>query len=68
MGNRYGGTEHVREICKQLLPLTNHVFGEPEGRYRTRTKSALKMQGVFEHDTVLPPQEQIDPKEREEFR
>lgn len=26
------------------------------------------MQGVFEHDTVLPPQEQIDHEEREELR
>ncbi|WP_249038883.1 hypothetical protein [Haloterrigena salifodinae] len=27
-----------------------------------------KMQGVFEHDTVLPPREQIDHEEREELR
>jgi 4-hydroxy-tetrahydrodipicolinate synthase len=63
-----GDLERALEIRKQLLPLTNHVFGEPQGRYRARTKAALQMQGVFEHDTLLPPQEQIDPAEREELR
>lgn len=60
--------ERAREIRKQLLPLTNHIFGEPEGRYRARTKAALQMQGVFEHDTLLPPQQQIDHEEREDLR
>lgn len=60
--------ERAREIRNALLPLTNHVFGEPEGRYRARTKAALQMQGIFEHDTLLPPQEQISPEEREELR
>lgn len=63
-----GDLERARQIRDRLLPLTNHVFGEPEGRYRARTKAALQMQGVFEHDTMLPPQEQIDPDEREKLR
>lgn len=60
--------ERAREIRQRLLPLTDHVFGEPEGRYRARTKAALEMQGVFEYDTMLPPQEQIDHEEREQLR
>lgn len=60
--------ERAREIRAELLDLTNHVFGEPEGRYRARVKAALEMQGVFTHDTLLPPQEQIDTQEREELR
>ncbi|WP_408960273.1 dihydrodipicolinate synthase family protein [Natrinema sp. 74] len=63
-----GDLERAREIRERLLPLTNHIFGEPEGRYRVRVKAALKMQGVFEHETVLPPQEQISPEERTELR
>ena len=63
-----GDLERAREIRKQILPLTNHIFGEPEGRYRARTKAALQMQGVFEHDTILPPQQQISPAERDDLR
>ncbi|MFB6135626.1 MAG: dihydrodipicolinate synthase family protein [Halobacteriaceae archaeon] len=60
--------ERAQEIREKMLPLTNHVFGEPEGKYRNRTKVALQMQGVFEHDTMLPPQQQIDMAERQELR
>jgi len=60
--------ERAREIREKLLPLTNHIFGQPEGRYRARVKAALKMQGTFEHETLLPPQEQISATEREELR
>ncbi len=63
-----GDLERAREIRERLLPLTNHIFGEPEGCYRARVKAALKMQGVFEHETVLPPQEQISPEECTELR
>lgn len=63
-----GDMERAQEIRRKLLPLTNHIFGEPEGRYRARTKVALQMQGVFEHDTLLPPQEQIGTEEREALR
>ncbi|MFB6138112.1 MAG: dihydrodipicolinate synthase family protein [Halobacteriaceae archaeon] len=63
-----GDLERAREIRERLLPLTNHLFGEPEGKYRARCKTALQLQGVFEHDTVLPPQAGIDDAERADLR
>ncbi len=60
--------DRAKEIREKMLPLTNHIFGEPQGRYRARTKVALEMQGIFEHDTLLPPQQQIDMEERQELR
>ncbi|WP_330633393.1 dihydrodipicolinate synthase family protein [Halocatena halophila] len=63
-----GDMERAKEIRERLLALTNHVFGAPEGRYRARVKAALKMQGIFEHDTLLPPQQQIDMEERQALR
>ncbi|WP_435361753.1 dihydrodipicolinate synthase family protein [Haloarchaeobius sp. DFWS5] len=63
-----GDLERAQEIREQMLPLTNHIFGEPEGRYRARTKAALKMQGIFQYDTLLPPQQQISHEEREDLR
>ncbi|WP_224338004.1 dihydrodipicolinate synthase family protein [Haloprofundus halobius] len=63
-----GDLERAKEIREQLLPLTNHVFGTPEGRYRARVKAALEMQGIFQYDTLLPPQQQISAEERQELR
>jgi 4-hydroxy-tetrahydrodipicolinate synthase len=63
-----GDLDRAREIREELLPLTNHVFGQPEGKYRARVKAALEMQGVFEHDTLLPPQAGIGPEEKQELR
>lgn len=63
-----GDLERAKEIRQKMLPLTNHVFGEPMGKYRARVKAALQMQGFFQYDTLLPPQNQIDDEEREELR
>lgn len=63
-----GDLDRAREIREELLPLTNHVFGQPEGKYRARVKAALEMQGVFEHDTLLPPQAGIGVEEKQELR
>jgi 4-hydroxy-tetrahydrodipicolinate synthase len=63
-----GDIDRAREIRQELLDLTNFVFGEPTGRYRVRTKVALRMQGVFEHDTILPPQQQISMEDQETLR
>jgi 4-hydroxy-tetrahydrodipicolinate synthase len=63
-----GDLDRAMEIRRRILPLTNHVFGEPQGRYLARTKAALEMIGTFEHDTLLPPQQQIGHEERAELR
>lgn len=63
-----GDIDRAREIRQELLELTNFVFGDPAGRYRARTKVALRMQGVFEHDTILPPQQQISMEDQERLR
>lgn len=63
-----GDLERAHEIRRELLPLTNFIFGEPQGEYLARTKAALKMLGTFEHDTLLPPQQTLDAEERAELR
>lgn len=63
-----GDLDRARQIRERMLDLTNFVFGPPEGKYRARCKVALRMQGVFEHDTLLPPQSGIDEAERDELR
>lgn len=65
---REGDLERAREIREELLPLTDHVFGEPQGRYRARVKVALQLLGRFEHDTMLPPQQQVGTEERQALR
>ncbi|RDI69870.1 dihydrodipicolinate synthase family protein [Halopelagius longus] len=65
---REGDIERARELRSEMLPLTNFLFGEPVGRNRNRIKAALQMQGVFEHDTVRPPAQTLDPEERDRLR
>lgn len=65
---RAGDHERALEIRREMLPLTNFVFGEPQGRYLARTKAALEMLGTFEHATLLPPQQGIGEDERAELR
>lgn len=65
---REGDLERARELRNEMAPLTNFLFKEPIGRNRNRTKAALKMQGVFEHDTVRPPGQTLSPEEKEELR
>lgn len=63
-----GDDERARVIRDELRPLTDHLFAVPQGRYRARVKAALTLQGRFEHDTMLPPQQGIDPSELDELR
>ena len=63
-----GDKERAFEIRQEMLPLTNYLYGDPPGRYRIRIKEALELQGVFEHGTVRPPQQQLSPDERDELR
>jgi len=60
--------ERAMEIRRELLDLTNFIFGDPGGKYLARTKAALKMLGTYEYDTLLPPQQQISHDERSELR
>ncbi|MFB6119905.1 MAG: dihydrodipicolinate synthase family protein [Halobacteriaceae archaeon] len=65
---REGDLERGRELRAEMADLTNFLFKEPIGRNRNRTKAALKMQGVFEHDTVRPPGQTLPPEEKDELR
>jgi 4-hydroxy-tetrahydrodipicolinate synthase len=63
-----GDLDRARELRREMMPLTNFVWKDPVPRYRQRTKSALEMQGVFEHDTVRPPQQPLPAAEKDELR
>lgn len=63
-----GDLERARRLRSEMLPLTNFLYGDPPGRYRTRIKEALEMQGVFEFGTVRPPQQPLSPEERDQLR
>jgi 4-hydroxy-tetrahydrodipicolinate synthase len=65
---REGDLDRARELRREMLPLTNFVFGEPQGRYLARTKAALQMLGTYEYDTILPPQQHIGDDERAKLR
>lgn len=63
-----GDLERAKELRREMMALTNFIFGDPPGRYRPRVKAALEMLGTFEHDTVLPPQQPLDSEERSELQ
>jgi len=63
-----GDMERAMELRREMMPLTNFLFGDPPGRYRARVKEALEMMGTFEHATVLPPQQPLDTEERSELQ
>lgn len=60
--------DRAKELRREMMPLTNFVFGDPPGRYRARVKTALEMLGTFEHPTVLPPQQPLSTEERSELQ
>lgn len=63
-----GDHDRARKLRQEMLPLTNYLYADPPGRYRIRIKEALELQGVFEHGTVRPPQQQLSSAERDELR
>lgn len=63
-----GDLERARELRREMLPLTNFIWKDPVPRYRQRTKSALEMMGVIEHETVRPPQQNLPASEKDELR
>jgi len=63
-----GDLDRARRLRRKMMPLTNFVWKDPVPRYRQRTKAALEMQGVFEHDTVRPPQQPLPTSEKDELR
>lgn len=65
---RDGDLDRARELRSKMRPLTDFLFGEPVGRNRNRIKTALQLQGVFEHDTVRPPAQTLAAEERDELR
>lgn len=52
---RAGDFARAEELAERLRPLNEAVFAPPVRDYRARTKAALVMQGVIEHDTVREP-------------
>lgn len=63
-----GDLERARDLRSEMLALTNFLYADPPGRYRIRLKEALALMGTFEHATVRPPQQQLDPEDRDELR
>ncbi len=63
-----GDLDRARALRREMIDLTNFVWKEPVPRYRQRTKAALQMQGVFEHDTCRPPQQPLPASEKDELR
>ena len=63
-----GDLDRAHAIRREMLDLTNFIFGKPQGEYLARTKAALQMLGTYEYDTVLPPQQTLDEDDREELR
>ncbi|QLG49993.1 dihydrodipicolinate synthase family protein [Natrinema halophilum] len=63
-----GDLERAQELRSEMLDLTNFLYGDPPGRYRVRLKEALHLMGTFDHATVRPPQQGMDPERRDELR
>jgi 4-hydroxy-tetrahydrodipicolinate synthase len=55
-------------IWDRLGPLARYCWRAPIRDYRPRMKEVLKLQGIFPHATVRPPQLGIDDAERAEVR
>ena len=55
-------------IWERLGPLARYCWRAPIRDYRPRMKEALKLQGLFPHATVRPPQLGVDDAERAESR
>lgn len=60
--------EGAMEVRKRMLPLTNYLFREPEGKGTARMNAALEMMGIFEHADVIPPLKPLGTEERDELR
>jgi 4-hydroxy-tetrahydrodipicolinate synthase len=54
-------------IWARLGPLARHCWRPPIRDYRPRMKEVLKLQGLFPHATVRPPQLPVDDAERREI-
>lgn len=54
-------------IWERLGPLARYCWRAPIRDYRPRMKEVLKLQGLFPHATVRPPQLGVDADEREEI-
>jgi 4-hydroxy-tetrahydrodipicolinate synthase len=54
-------------IWARLGPLARHCWRAPIRDYRPRMKEVLKLQGLFPHATVRPPQLPVDDAERTEI-
>jgi 4-hydroxy-tetrahydrodipicolinate synthase len=55
-------------IWARLGPLARYCWRAPIRDYRPRMKEVLKLQGLFPHATVRPPQLPVDDAERAEIR
>jgi 4-hydroxy-tetrahydrodipicolinate synthase len=55
------------EIWSRLGPLARYCWRAPIRDYRPRMKEVLKLQGLFPHATVRPPQLPVDDAERAEL-
>ncbi|MEP7205342.1 MAG: dihydrodipicolinate synthase family protein [Casimicrobiaceae bacterium] len=54
-------------IWERLGPLARYCWRAPIRDYRPRMKEVLKLQGIFPHATVRPPQLGVDADERAEI-
>ena len=54
-------------IWERLGPLARYCWRAPIRDYRPRMKEVLKLQGIFPHATVRPPQLGVDDAERAEI-
>jgi 4-hydroxy-tetrahydrodipicolinate synthase len=54
-------------IWERLGPLARYAWRAPIRDYRPRMKEVLKLQGLFPHATVRPPQLPVDDAERAEL-
>lgn len=55
-------------VWDKLGPLARYCWRAPIRDYRPRMKEVLKLQGLFPHATVRPPQLGVDETERAELR
>ena len=55
-------------IWERLGPLARYAWRAPIRDYRPRMKEVLKLQGLFAHATVRPPQLPVDDAERAELK
>jgi 4-hydroxy-tetrahydrodipicolinate synthase len=54
-------------VWDKLGPLARYCWRAPIRDYRPRMKEVLKLQGLFPHATVRPPQLGVDETERAEL-